>query len=306
MSLNPTMWNGLAYYESNNRKKPLLLLHAQGTASQSFENVFSELSQYYHVYAVDCYGHGFSEKNPDKYNIVAIGSDMISFIREVIGGKTEILGHSSGALIGAYIAAESDCCTRLILEDPQFFSTQGERRFSTYHYNDLSLACNDFLNQSKQKDFVTYYFEHQYAWRFFPEADRESVRRKATARAARFRRRHPDKNLKVLFWPKAAMEAFVGMQYYDPRFGKAFYDDSFHCGIPHEEILKKIQCDTVVLKAKTETGDEGILYSAMSDEDLLLLEETLNYVRVIRFDCGHGIHIVRAKQFMSAVIRGRI
>ena len=49
--------NCLHYFESG-KGEPLVLLHAQGTDSTSFENVIPKLAKHYHVYAVDCFGHG--------------------------------------------------------------------------------------------------------------------------------------------------------------------------------------------------------------------------------------------------------
>lgn len=47
------------------------------------------------------------------------------------------------------------------------------------------------------------------------------------------------------------------MSRYDPLFGEAFYTDSFHAGISHEDLLKTISCKTVFMKAKTEVGRTG-------------------------------------------------
>lgn len=47
------------------------------------------------------------------------------------------------------------------------------------------------------------------------------------------------------------------MNRYDPRFGEAFYEDSFHAGILHEDLLRGIRCRTLFLKAKTQVGETG-------------------------------------------------
>ena len=242
----------LNYYEVKNELQPLVLLHAQGVNSLSFADVIKPLSKQFHVYTLDYYGHGHSLHDPAQYNVRDIGSAIARFIEDVIGEKIWLLGHSSGGLIAAYIAAETGWCERLFLEDPPFFSSQGERRKQTFNYIDLSTVCHKYLEQSESGDFVLYYFEHQYAWNFFPEDSREKVKLKLVAMAAKYRRKHPDRNLKVMFWPKAALDAFRGMNHYDPQFGEAFYNDSFHCGIPHEEMLRKVKCKTVFMKAKTE------------------------------------------------------
>lgn len=42
----------------NNGKTPLLLIHGQGMSWEDYAKVLPELSKHYHVYAVDCHGHG--------------------------------------------------------------------------------------------------------------------------------------------------------------------------------------------------------------------------------------------------------
>ena len=291
----------LKYYETKNDLKPLVLLHAQGVDSLSFAGVIKPLSKKFHIYAVDCYGHGGSLHDPDKYNIKDIGNAVIRFIEDVIGQKIWLLGHSSGGLIAAFVAAETDWCERLFLEDPPFFSSQGERRKQSFNYIDLSTVCHEYLAQSDSKDFVLYYFSNQYAWNFFPEDSRDKVRPKLTAMAAKYREKHPNKNLKVMFWPKAALAAFRGMNNYDPQFGGAFYDDSFHSGIPHQELLSKIRCKTVFMKAKTETGNDGILMAALNEDDLRQVTELIPDCTVVRFDCGHGIHTDKPKEFVRCI-----
>ena len=290
---------GLHYYEAG-EGKPLVFLHAQGTDSTSFGSVIPKLAKQYHVYAVDCFGHGKSLHNPKLYTLRACAEAVSDFIREVVKEKCTILGHSSGGLIAAQIAAETNLCERLILEDPPFFSCEGERRFSTFNYVDLSTVCHRFL-QSDETDFPLFYFENQYAWNFFPEKSRENVREKLTASARKFRTNHPEKNLKVPFWPKYALAGFVGMNNYDPRFGEAFYTNSFNDGLSHAEILKKISCETIFLKAKS-AEDNGILMCALSEEDLAEVVR-LTMCSVVRFDCGHGIHIEKKRDFLKVLLR---
>ena len=292
----------LKYYEVKNDLQPLVLLHAQGVDSLSFAGVIKSLSRRFHVYAVDCYGHGGSLHDASKYNVKDISDAVTRFIADVINRKIWLLGHSSGGLIAAYIAAETDWCERLFLEDPPFFSSQGERRKQSFNYIDLSTVCHSYLMQSESSDFVLYYFENQYAWIFFPEDSREKVKKKLVDMAAKYRARHPDKNLKVMFWPKAALSGFQGMNQYDPQFGEAFYSDSFHCGIPHEEILQKIKCKTVFMKAKSEINGDGILMAALGEEDVKKVSELINDCTVVRFECGHGIHVEKPKEFVRSLV----
>ncbi len=293
----------LKYYEIENSLQPLVLIHAQAVDASSFDNVWAKLANKYHVYAVDCYGHGGSLHDAGQYNVVDIGRAIISFIENVIKQQVFLLGHSSGGLISAYIASNTDLCSYLILEDPPFFSSQGERRKTTFNYVDLSTVCHNFINQTECKDFVLYYFINQYAWNFFPENSREKVKGKMIAMAEKYRKKYPDKNLKVPFWPKAALSGFQGMNNYDPLFGEAFYTDSFHSGIPHEELLKNIRCKTVFMKAKTQKSEDGTLMAALSEDDLKRVSELITECEIVRFACGHGIHTEKSKEFIECLMK---
>lgn len=292
----------LNYYEAGGASSKLLLLHAQGTNSLSFNSVIAKLSKHFHVYLVDYYGHGMSSHNSAKYNLVNIGNDIISFIENVICEDVVVLGHSSGGLIAAYIAAHCDKCSKLILEDPPFFSSLGDRRYNTYNYKDLSSVCHSFLLQSEEKDFVHYYFVNQYCWNFFPDDSREMIREKLGGFARKYRVKHPDKNLKVPFWPKKFLEGFNGLQHYDPRFGEAFYNDFFNDNVDYCELLSKIKCKTLFMKANTTIGEDGLLQGALSDDDLKQVSALVENMSIEYFDCGHGIHAEKPKQFVQAVI----
>ena len=293
---------GLKYYEIENELQPLVLIHAQGVDGKSYSNVAKKLSKKFHIYSIDCYGHGGSRHDAVDYNVKNIGRAIIAFIENVVRSKVWMLGHSSGGLVAAYIASETNICNKLILEDPPFFSSQGERRKRTFNYVDLSTICHNYNKQEEQKDFVFYYFSNQYAWNFFPEKSRKKVKAKLVKMAKNYRQKHPKKDLKVMFWPKAALAGFQGMNNYDSLFGETFYDDSFHCDIKHEDILNKIKCETIFMKAKTDIRPDGILMAALSEEDVVRVSEIISNCAVIRFDCGHGIHIEKPKEFIRCLL----
>lgn len=92
------------------------------------------------------------------------------------------------------------------------------------------------------------------------------------------------------------------MNEYDPYFGESFYSDSFHADILHEDILKNISCRTLIIKAKTNYDDEGVLLAAMSDEDARRANELIPNSEITYFDCGHGVHIEKKKEFICTII----
>jgi pimeloyl-ACP methyl ester carboxylesterase len=137
----------IAYLEGPNNGEPLLMIHGQMVSKEDYAKVLPELSKHFHVFAVDCYGHGKSSKNPDKYNVCSIRDDLIVFMRDVIREKTYVTGHSSSALISAAIAAKNKAQVKgLLFEDGPFFSTEPGRadcknsRSRTAWYNAKSRA----------------------------------------------------------------------------------------------------------------------------------------------------------------------
>ena len=73
----------LHYYEVKNNRTPLLLLHAQGTDAMSYKKCLGALSKHFHIYLVDCYGHGKSSRCTDGYTLSCIGEDVVRFIERV-------------------------------------------------------------------------------------------------------------------------------------------------------------------------------------------------------------------------------
>ena len=293
--------NIINYYGTDSNNHKLLIIHAQSANSSSYSSVIKKLSKKFHLIIIDCYGHGKSSHNKEKYNIISQGDDLIEFIQYKTAEKISILGHSSGGLIACYIASKSDLCNNLILEDPPLFSSVGEKRFNYYNYNDLSTICHNFINQ-EEEDFVYYYVMNQYMWNFFPENPRKKIREKSGKSARKYRKEHPDKPLKIRFWPKKFLEAFNGMEQYDPYFGENFYNDTFNCNIDYSKLLSEINCKTLFMKANTKIADDGIIMGALTDENLQQVTALIKNIRVEYFNCGHGIHNEKKKEFVKSVI----
>ena len=56
------------------------------------------------------------------------------------------------------------------------------------------------------------------------------------------------------------------------------------------------------MKANTEIGDDSIIMGALTDEDLQQVTDLINDITVEYFDCGHGIHNEKKKEFVKSVI----
>ena len=93
-----TLPNGrvINYGEVENDNPPLLLIHGQMSIWQDYALVLPALSEKWHIYSVDVYGHGASSHSEDLYYIDVNGDDIICFINDVIGKPTVVAGHSNG------------------------------------------------------------------------------------------------------------------------------------------------------------------------------------------------------------------
>lgn len=112
------------YIEGPNNGPKLLLLHGQQMTCYDYAKVLPKLSKEFHIYALDYYGHGKSSKDPAKYSAVAIGDDIVWFLENVMKEVSYISGHSSGALLAAYVSAKAPSYVKaVVLEDGPFFST---------------------------------------------------------------------------------------------------------------------------------------------------------------------------------------
>ncbi|EGJ39687.1 alpha/beta hydrolase [Streptococcus sanguinis SK355] len=138
------------YGEGPKNGPPLLLIHGQQVSWEDYAKVFGELSKRYHVYAVDCYGHGGSSKNPAKYSVLENSQDFIWFIHNIIKAPVFISGHSSGGLLATMVAALApDTVRGLLIEDAPFFSTEPSRAFSTFSWLGFK-DMYDFLKSGKK------------------------------------------------------------------------------------------------------------------------------------------------------------
>ena len=83
--------------------------------------------------------------------------------------------------------------------------------------------------------------------------------------------------------------------------GEAFYNDSFNFDINYEELLKNINCPTLFMKANTIIAENGVVQGALTDEDLSKVDSLIKDMDIKYFNCGHGIHNEKSKEFVSSI-----
>ena len=57
------------------------------------------------------------------------------------------------------------------------------------------------------------------------------------------------------------------------------------------------------MKAQTTIAADGLIQGALTDEDLEQVNKLISNMNIERFDCGHGIHVDKPKQFIKSLIR---
>ena len=295
------------YIEGPENGPSLLLLHGQQVNCYDYAKVLPKLSKHFHVFAPDYYGHGNSSKNPAKYNAVAIGNDLVWFIENVIKEKVYISGHSSGALLAAYVAAGApEHIIATILEDGPFFSTLPERAEKTIAWLGFR-NMHEYLNQNEVDSYIEYSLENDYMREVINSMHPDAWQKIMVEPALKYLDKKPGSIPKIWYYPPGlkinslyALNSNLqdGTGKYDLRFGVTFYDFSWFEGFDQEETLKNIQSPTLVLHVApneiTAPGyydEKGILLAAMDEKDALKVVDLVPESRYVGdFQSAHDIH----------------
>ncbi len=278
---------------------PLLLIHGQQSTWQSYVTVLPQLAERFHVFAVDKHGHGASSKDPAKYTAAAMGADLAVFISEVIGEPVRLSGHSSGALLSVWLAANApELVHSVVLEDPPLFSTEPDRRESTFAWRDSFRNIHGFLNQDEETSYPRYYLDHTELRGMFGNSWNG-----ISNYAKRYLDRNPDNRLRVFFLPPSINRAFALLDGpYDLRFGDTFYDGSWFDGFDQAETLSRVEAPTVVIHASWQYSDQGVLLAAMDGDDAARAVELLQNGRLVSIKSGHDVHTEKPDEFVQVLV----
>lgn len=291
----------LNYGEGPSLGEPLLLIHGQGTDWTDYAKVLPRLSKKFHIYAVDCPGHGKSGRITDGYTAEKIGADLLWFIEQVIGQATYISGHSSGGLLTAWLAAHaSDQIKGIVLEDPPLFSSEKGRYEATYAWVDSFRLIHEFHQQDDESDYLIYYLKNSY-WKDKFGKLWDVILKRALA----FRAKNPLGIFNVFFLPPSINQIWeiASNENYDKQFGEAFYDGSWFVNFDHAEIVSRIDCPSILIYAKNSKwkpyDENGILLGAMSDQDAERSHGLIRGNRLVTMDSGHRVHGEKPKEFVE-------
>lgn len=292
--------NVINYGEVENDKPALLLIHGQMGTWEDYAIVFPELSEKWHIYAVDIYGHGESTHDESLYYLDTNGDDLIWFIDNVIGEPTVVSGHSNGAITAAYIAAYGgENIAGAILEDPPIFSTQGENWEESFAYLDTYKNIHDYISLAKPECWEAYYLRRCYWGQLFMADAMPQI----ADYAQKYHEKHPTESVKIGFLPSSMWSVFEFAKSYDFTYGDHFYDLTWNHGHAHEQILSDIEVPCVFIHAKESVHENGTYLCASSREQA---ERAVAYIgencRLVETDTSdHLIHAVHKDLYIETV-----
>ena len=267
---------------------------------EDYALVLPELSQKWHVYAVDVYGHGESSHDDSLYYLDVNGDDLIWFIDNVIGEPTVISGHSNGAITAAYIAAYGgQNIAGVVLEDPPIFSTEGEGWEDSFAYLDTYKPLHDYNASDKSECWEAYYLRHCYWGQLYMANAMPGI----ADYAQKYHLKHPDEAVQIGFLPSSIWYVFKYAKEYDFEYGERFYDLTWNHGLKHEDILSAIDVPCIYIHAKESVHENGTYLCAASREQA---ERAVSYIgnncRLMETDTSdHVIHTVHSDEYIEAV-----
>ena len=94
------------HYLEKGNGKPLLLIHGYTNNTVAWSNNIDALAKKFKVYAIDVWGHGYSERLKDMdYTFKQFARQLIGFMDVMNINSASVVGHSMGGGIAAYTAA---------------------------------------------------------------------------------------------------------------------------------------------------------------------------------------------------------
>ncbi len=96
----------IVHYEALGRGRPIVFLHGWVGSWRYWISSMQVASTSFRAYAIDLYGYGDTTHDPLRYTLDKQAALLSSFLDEMGIGKIAIVGHSLGALVGFYFAAQ--------------------------------------------------------------------------------------------------------------------------------------------------------------------------------------------------------
>ncbi|GAB87115.1 alpha/beta fold hydrolase [Gordonia rubripertincta] len=306
----------IGYGEGPPGGEPLLLIPGQQVSWTDYASVLGALSADWHVFAVDCFGHGGSAKEPALYPALPQTEALAWFVENVVGAPVVVAGHSSGGLLAARLAADFPALVRAaLIEDAPFFGTEPDRAHATYAWLDTFRNIHRHLEagtSANADSWTRFWVRHSHLQTMF--GDRAW---KALVRGPLERRLDRDPHVIPKLWwlPPTLNRAIAltaclqdGTGDYDLRYGEMFYDGTWLAGYDQAETLRRVLVPTTLLHTTTHEQD-GVLLGAMTSDDAVRAHTLMpDCLLIDRIPSGHDIHRQRPSLYVDALnaLRDRI
>jgi pimeloyl-ACP methyl ester carboxylesterase len=109
------------WYAEHGEGEPLVYLHGAFGDSRELDPVRDAYTARFRVYAPERRGHGRTPDVDGPFSYPAFAADTIAFLDAVVGGPTDLVGYSDGAITALHVALERpDLVRRLVLISGQF------------------------------------------------------------------------------------------------------------------------------------------------------------------------------------------
>ena len=131
------------YFHSDiGAKKSILFIHGWTAGWEVWTNEIEKYIKYYNIYAVDLPGHNKSG-NLEKYDLEKYFEPIYEFTKSIKQDLT-LIGHSLGASLSFMLASKLDNISKLVLEDPPWYS---ESRGEIVNNKDKDELINNQINK---------------------------------------------------------------------------------------------------------------------------------------------------------------
>lgn len=98
--------NTISYLDNQANLPTILCLHGRFGSGETWTGLMDHYSSRYRVIAPDQRGHGFSDKPSGQYTAEEMSADIAELISQLDCAAPIILGHSMGARVAGYLAAD--------------------------------------------------------------------------------------------------------------------------------------------------------------------------------------------------------
>jgi pimeloyl-ACP methyl ester carboxylesterase len=262
------------YVEGPPNGPPLVLLHGLTRDWRSFSVLFPELVPRFHIFSVDLRGHGESGRAKDGYRISAMAEDIREFLQSVVGSPATLFGHSLGAMVGMFSAADNREVSAVIVGDslitPSNLAAMYDPIFSQLHRLLLRGGSEQELARGIGKIEI-----------HFP----------GITEGLRLDELPGNSEPVLLEWARTAIRT-------DPECLRMTLDRSSHEGWDPESILPRITCPVLLLQGNPEL--DGLL----SHSDLALAMRLLPRAKHVKFPLlGHALFMQQPKPVLDEVLR---